>query len=239
MASGKMSLTYWPIFAKNVAPAIALELSGADWEMGAGPGSKGTGDLWAEWLEMKPHTVWGFLPNLTVPGAKDIGSELAILQFLARKMPALAGADDAEFQVSQELLHQAEELYQKLASKVPTIMAKDKSPEAYKDFMAGADATTHSNAQGLQVYLAQFEAFYAACGGKDGKFTSTGSTIGEIKLFATLHIVRVLQADVFSAYPNLTSFMDFYTANEKVKGVIDGTAKNMTGPPMQYFITPP
>eukprot|EP00932_Pfiesteria_piscicida_P002229 SRR837773.12165.p1 GENE.SRR837773.12165~~SRR837773.12165.p1 ORF type:complete len:258 (+),score=119.58 SRR837773.12165:58-774(+) len=234
----KMRLTYWPIVAKNIAPAIALEVGGFDWEMGPGPGSKGTGNLWGEWLEMKPNTVWAFLPNLEVPGARPLGSELAILQYLARKNAALAGATDEEFQVSQELLHQAEELYQKITEKVPTSMDKTKSPENFKAFMEGADKTTHSNAQGLQVYLDQFEEFYGKVGGKDGKFTSAGTTIGEIKLFSVLALLPPIQADVFARHPNLQAFMAQFGAREPAKAVMECRARNMT-PLVQYFIAPP
>merc|ERR1719379_2005602 len=151
------SLVYWPLKAKNIASVVALEVSGLEWGVGARPGSKGTGDLWAEWLEMKPKTPWGFLPNLTVPGGDDIGSELAILQYIGRKKPLLAGESDKDFAISQELIHQGEELYQKITKFVPTVMEKDKSPDAYKNFMTNGDKTTHSAAQGLPVYMGHFE----------------------------------------------------------------------------------
>merc|ERR1712232_1113081 len=202
-------------------------------------GSKGTGNLWAEWLEMKPNSPWGFLPTLSVPGAKTVGSELAILQFLGRKVgPSLGGANDDEFQISQELLHQAEELYQKITAKVPTIMAPDKSPDEYNKFMESADKTTHSSQQGLLVYLAQFEEYYVKSGGKDGKFTSSGTTVGEIKLFATLQILLKLKADLLASYPKLSSFVKALEGNEKVKSVVDGRAKNINGQFGQYFICP-
>lgn len=233
-----MQLQYWSIVAKNIAPAVALELGGFDWEMGAGPGSKGTGDLWGEWLEMKHDTVWAYLPNLILADGTKIGTELSIMQYLARKNPSLAGADDKEFLVSQDLLHQAEELYQKFAQKVPTVMAQDKSAEEYQKFINGADKDTHSNAQGLQVYLAQFEDYFTKVGGKDGKFTSSGMTIGEIKLFVTLQLLVMVKADALSAYTNLSKFVSNFTGNGKVAAILEGKARNMT-PLAQYFIAPP
>lgn len=232
---GKLELLYWPILAKNIAPAIALEIGGFQWELGAGPGSKGTGDLWAEWLEMKFSTVWCFLPNLKLPAGQQIGSELAILQFLARKVPALAGTCDRDFMISQELLHQSEELYQKLTAKVPTIMAKDKSPTEFEEFWCGADKTTHSNKQGLQVYLAQLEDFYAKSHGSGGKFTSTGTTIGEIKLYATLKLVVLVRSDALASYQNLEAFMKKYEADPKVAAIMGQQFSKCS----QYFIAPP
>ena len=88
-----------------------------------------------------------------------------------------------------------------MAAKIPTIMATDKSPDEYNSFMSGADPTTHSSQQGLQVYLTQFENF----GSLDaGKFSSSG-TIGEIKLFATLQILLSVKDDVLQGYPNAPS----------------------------------
>lgn len=233
---GKVELVYWPIRAKNMASALALELGGFDWDMGAGPGSKGTGDLWAEWLEIKPDCTWKFLPNLVLPGGARIGSELAVLQFLARKSKLLAGSSDKDFMISQELLHQSEELYQKISSKVPTIMAKDKSPEEFEKFMAGADQMAHSKEYGLQVYLAQFDEFYTKCGGSGGCFTSSGETIGECKLFATLHLLPPLQSsEVFAKCTNVALFYESFAMKAKVKAVME---KHIDNKP-QYFIQPP
>lgn len=213
---------------------MALELAGMDWEVGAGPGSKGTGNLWGEWLEQKPSTVWGYLPNMLVPGGKPIGSELAILQYIARKNPAFGGDSEDDFNISQELLHQAEELYQKLTKICPTIMAKDKSPDDFMKFWTGNDPTTHSNAQGLLVYLSQFESFMTKCGDYADKYTTSGLTIGEIKLFATLYLVQLIDPKV--AFPSkVAAFMARFNANPKVKKVLDDTYKETA----QYFIAPP
>jgi glutathione S-transferase len=235
----KMQLQYWPIFAKNIAPALALEFGGFDWECGKSPGDKGTGDLWAEWMEMKFETVWAFLPNLKIDDKKTLGSELVILQYLAQRRRNLGGLNDDDWLTSQELMHQSEELYQKMAANLPTIMAKDKDKGKYEEFMSGDNKSTHSNAQGLQVYLKQFEDFYATRKGKDGKFTRSGKTVGELKLFATLQMLVMVKVDVLASYPNLTAFMKRLTEDPKVKGILEGTAKNMGGPKTQYFIAPP
>lgn len=224
-------LTYWPIKAKQIATALALEVSGATWEVGAGPGSKGTGDLWAEWLEMKPNTPWGYLPNVKTPEGRTLGTEFTILQFLGRKFPALAGETDDDFHISQELMHQSEELYQKYAKLIPTIMAKDKSPEEFKQFWEGDNAATHSNAQGLKVYIAQFDKYLAGKGGD--KATSSGWTLGELKLYATLVIIQLMQSD----YPfpeSVGKFMARMNGDARVRRVMDEVLK----PTSQYFIMP-
>lgn len=232
-----MTLTYWPLFAKGIAPAIALEVSGLPWQLGAAPGSKGTGDIWSEWLEMKPNTSWGFLPNLETGDGGRIGSELAILQYLARCAPMLDGATDADIRISQELLHQSEELYQKIAKNVPTTMDPNKDPNAFGDWWLGNDPTTHSNAQGLQVYLNQFENFYISVGGAGGRFTSQGSTIGEIKLYATLACLILIDNEILRDYPNLLEFYLGWEANPAVKNLLDRAMGEWGW--NQYFIAPP
>jgi len=233
--TGKSKLCYWPIIAKNIGPAVALAIGGFDWELGPAPGDKGTGNLWAEWLEQKPSTKWGYLPNLILPGGEVIGSELAILQFLARKNPKLAGSNDKEFLISQELLHQAEELYQKFVDFVPTILKTDKDPLKYQTFMTSTDAMTHSDSQPALVYLDQFEAFFKTVGGSDGKFTSFGYTIGEIKLFTCLHKLALVKPGIVDGFPNLKAFMTRFDEDPKVKAVFAGPLAGKA----VYFIPAP
>jgi len=231
-----MILTYWGLFAKGVAPAVALVVGGFPWALGAAPGSQGTGDLWGEWLEMKPNTVWGFLPNLDIGGGEKVGSELAILQYLARRAPALEGFNDFDIRVSQELLHQAEELYQKLTSKCPTILAPDKSPEDFDALWNGADRNTHSSQQGVPVYLAQFEEFYARVGGNSGKFTSSGTTIGEIKLYATLAILLLIDNTVLANFPGVLEFYMRWDNDPQIKELLDTAMAEWNW--ATYFIKP-
>merc|ERR1712176_1178840 len=214
-----------------MGPALALEFAGVEWEVGAGPGSKGTGNLWAEWLEMKPNAVWGYLPNLEVPGVdKKIGTELAILNYLGRKYPSLGGETDEDFIISQNLMHQSDELYMKLTKNCPTIMAKDKPADEFKKFWDGDDANTHSNAQGLKVYLSQFEAYMKG----DDKFTSSGTTVGEIKLFATLYLVTLIDPKI-SFGAKVAAFMKKFNEDPKVTSVLGDKYKDAA----QYFIAPP
>lgn len=236
------TLTYWPLFGKGAAPVIALQVGGFQWQLGAAPGSKGSGDLWAEWLEMKPYTPWGFLPNLDIGQGETVGSELAILQFLAKRGGApLQGATDAEFRISQELLHQSEELYQKLTQKCPTIMAPDKSVADFEQLWLGVDRESHSSQQGIPVYLTQFEEFYAKVGGREGLFTSSGVTIGEIKLYATLALLLLIDNGILQNYPGLLEFYMRWENDPRVRvgetTILDVALQEWGW--QQYFIAPP
>ena len=182
---------------------------------------------------MKPSTAWGYLPNLSLPNGKKIGSELAIMQYIARNHPHLGGESDADFQASQELLHQAEELYQKLAKCCPTIMAKDKSVDDFKEFWTGADPATHSNKQGLLVYLTQFDKYMDACGAGKDRYTASGLTIGEMKLFATLYLVSLVDPDL-KFPPNVAAFMARFGGEKATVAALDAIKDAA-----QYFIAPP
>ena len=61
-----------------------------------------------------------------VPGHGLIGHELAILNFLAWKVPVLGGQDDAECAVSFQIVQAAEDIYLKLTKYQNTMGIKDK-----------------------------------------------------------------------------------------------------------------
>ena len=55
----------------------------------------------------------------------------------------------------------------------------------------GASASIPVGSYGIPVYLNYLETYLGSCGGvQTGKFTASGVTIGECKLFATLHIIK-------------------------------------------------
>ena len=98
-----------------------------------------------------------------------LGHELAILAYIERKCPAVAGADEREWAVSQQFVHQAEDAYKALVAKQPTLYETDKvSKEALAEWWAGDDRTLHNRKQGLQVHLALLEAAAAATRPKAG-----------------------------------------------------------------------
>lgn len=207
-----------------------------DWEL-VGPGSKGTGDLnllMVEWHEMKPNTVWGYLPNLVMPGNESIGNERTILEYVARKCPALSGESDKDWLASQELLHQSEELYQKMQTLVPTSMSMHWSAEKFEKFWTDNNANTQAKNFGVLVYLRQFENFMVKCGAGVDRFTTTGTTIGELKLYATITLVQLVDPDM-PLPTNLAAFMKRLNSEAKVRRVMDERLKDT----VQYFIKPP
>mmetsp|Transcript_61005 Transcript_61005/g.108457 ORF Transcript_61005/g.108457 Transcript_61005/m.108457 type:complete len:242 (+) Transcript_61005:115-840(+) len=223
----KVTLHYFPVFAKGPGIALALSFSGLEWE----------GKFPEKWPELKPKTPWGELPVLEIPGLGMMGHEAGILNYIARKCPAMAGANDAEFITSQQLCAQSEDIYQKLGKLQNTIMVKDKvSPEVRAAFWMDKDATKHNKDQGLHVYLSHLERYYDACkGGGSGKFTSTGTTIGECKLFVTLHCLVLIQPDVLLPYVGLSTFYNHFKGLQETQELLVSGSK-FPGPFNQYFV---
>ena len=56
------------------------------------------------------------------------------------------------------------------------------------EFWSSADATKHNRDQGLAVYLTYLERFHGTSGAGEGKFTASGISVGECKLWTTLHV---------------------------------------------------
>ena len=118
-AEDEYVLTYFGVFARGPSVTLALAHSGLSWRL----------EHPADWGSMKATTDWGCLPLLEAPGGIKVGHEAAILNYLGRAVPnILGGASDADFSTSQQLLEEAEDIYQKLAKYQSTCMAKVARP---------------------------------------------------------------------------------------------------------------
>lgn len=213
-----LTLTYFPLWAKGPAPALALAFSGLDWTGGTDYGEKLAN--YKQWRIDKPSTTWGYLPTLDTPAGQVCG-ESAILNFVARKAgPRLAGIDDKEFMTSQQLIGVSDDIYRKLELKCDTAFKKlrtlkDGEREA---FWSLEDVETksrgHNSTYSLAVYLAKLEAFHARVGCDVGRFTQSGTSIGECKLFATLHTCVMIRKGCLDTFPKTKAFYERFLAEK-------------------------
>lgn len=194
-------------------------------------GLEWTGRFPEAWKEMKPTTPWRELPIMeNVPGVGTIGHELAILSYIAKKTgPALEGSDDKEQLTSMQLMSEAEDIYQALGR-----LKNGGTPEQSDLFWTDSDPTKHNRQQGLAVYLSLLENFHSSSGAGAGKFTDSGISIGEIKLWTTMHILKTIKTDVFEAFPALAAFYDRFAALPATQEFVT-TGAAMGGAPRQYF----
>ena len=238
--SEKYKLTYFALWAKGPAPALALAFSGLDWvgddaETGAKLENGKAG--WHD--KNKAKAAWNLLPNLDVPGDDmKIGHEGAILNFIGRKVPSMAGETDKDFAASQQLFCVAEDIYSKMTSIVDTTFKAKGKDEERDSFWGMTNEKTHNAQYGVKVYFKQLDDFYKQCGNEveSGKFTSTGTTIGECKLFSSLHAcVMIKGEELLNSFPGVLSFYKRFL-NEKATQDIIANGGNYPHLFSQYFV---
>ena len=123
---------------------------------------------------------------------------MAILNYIGSLSPVVGGATTAEYVNSMQLMAQSEDICSRMTRMQDTIYAKDKVPK--EDLVAlwnSNDATTHNRAYGLSVFLSKIEAFHGSCGtASEGRFTASGVSVGECKLFGTLLMLKLIKEDI-------------------------------------------
>lgn len=105
-SGGKMTMTYFALWAKGPPIALALEFSGAEWEGGSDYGTDEHcmalyGTKWTN--EDKLTNTFGHLPTLEVPGVGVINHEQACLAFIARAYPKMAGETWQDIATSEQV----------------------------------------------------------------------------------------------------------------------------------------
>lgn len=206
--SPPLELYYFKVFAR-VGSLLALEHSGISYEF------KNPED----WSALKPTLAWKCLPALkNLPaehtaalGDDNIGQEMAILHYIASVSPEkMKGASLSEELVSQQLYGEAEDIYQALSK----IKNKLLSAEEVASFWnkEGQSAAGHNRKFGVYTFLGLLEAFLGKCRGEgnavSGRFTASGCTVGECKLWASLHCLFMIDPAVFDGFDGLKAFYE-------------------------------
>ena len=89
---------------------------------------------------------------------------------------------------------------------------------------------------GLRVHLGYLEALYARAGAGEGRFTASGCSVGECKLFSSLHCLVMLKAEVLDAYPGLRAFYLRFAAEPATKDFLETGSQYGHGILTQYFV---
>lgn len=222
-------LTYFPVMAKGLGPALICEFSGLPW---CGP--KDTGFTSEQWPKLKSSgkCPFGQLPMLEADGLV-IGQCIAIVNYVGKKAN-MEGYSPEDFVMSQALLAEAEDLYAALQKFQPTSMvplggtARDgitvkHGIEAFEGFWK-TEVPSH---------FAKLEALVKA----ENRFTSSGRTVGEIYLWSMLHQMKLVHPNMFDSSPKLAKFYEEMEQEPKVQKVLSG--ESTFGPLKQYFVNPP
>jgi len=188
LANAVYRLTYFNLWAKGPAPALALSHSGLKHEL-VYP---------KDWSKEKGKATFSKLPMLQVEGGPTISHELAILNFIGRVVPKMAGENTHDYLVSQQLMCESEDIYAKLTRFQPTTSKKEKVTKEELDafWSKPPNMMVHNREQGLHGNLRLLDDFYET--------TSSGTSIGECKLYSTLHLLRMIDGSVLETYGFLT-----------------------------------
>jgi glutathione S-transferase len=221
-----MQLTYFPLWAKGPGPALALAHSGLRWR----------GVFPEDWASLKPQTAWSKLPILQVdngPSSLTVAHELAIMSYIGRAVPEMGGTTDSDFTSSLQVMCECEDIYAKLTKFQPTTRQPEKCPPRDLNALwSASDSAAHNRDQGLQINLENLNAFARL----DGRFSSTGTvTVGDCKLFATLHTLSLIEPDVLIPHARLRTFYDRFSSLDATAAVLENGG-NFPGPFQQYFI---
>lgn len=232
-----MKLTYFPVMAKGLGPALVAELSGLPWA-----GNKDNGFTRDKWAAMKEAGMspFGQLPLLEDEGL-NIGQSIAIVNYIGKKAKT-EGDTPTEYAISQMLLAEAEDIYAGLGKFVPSVggygylgfegtigenpMTKKGTEAAYAKFWA----------EWVPEHVSKLETLLA---GKD-KFTSSGRTVGEVYLFAMLYQLILCKPqsspELFASTPQTGLFYKTLFDDPSVQKVITG--ESSMGELKQYFVLP-
>jgi len=203
-------LSYFPLMAKGLQPAICAELSGLAWE--------GNPVELAEWKSMKASGVcpFGQMPILQV-GDLTIGQSTAICNFIGRKGNML-GASDAECAQSDMCMAEGEDLYAAMQKYQDTLFVKDKVGQEELDEFWSVKVPQH----------------FSFC--DKLSFTPSGTTVGEVYLFGMIYQMSLCRKDILkNSFPNLQTWFTKVSGLPAVQKVLNGESK--MGKLVQYFQT--
>jgi len=230
------TLTYFPVLAKGLAPALAAEHSGLPYK-----GNKDTGftkDLWPK-LKASGRSPFGQLPILETPGNVVVGQTMAICNHIG-KVAGTEGKDLKEYTMSQMVMADGEDLYMQLQKYQPTLFAKQKSEDNTKFWAEIVPA----HLKKLEALIQPKGSVVGGClagicgggggGGKQIGFTSTGTTPGELVLFSYLFQMSLINEKFLNSTPRLGAWFNHIKAMPATERVVSG--ESPMGTLMQYFI---
>merc|ERR1712086_801188 len=140
------------------------------------------------------------------------------------------GYNMADYLISQQLMQEGEDIYKKLGA----IKNGQMSEEEVTAFWNNADPTSHNRLFGIKVFLDLLEKFYTKCNAGEGKYTKSGISVGECKLFTMMHACVMQHGEVLGNHAGVKAFYERFRELEKTQAVMTGTGK-MPGEFKQYF----
>lgn len=233
------TLTYFPVLAKGLAPALCAEHSGLPYKGNRDTGF--TGNMWPK-LKASGRSPFDQLPILETPGKLVVGQTMAICNHIG-KVAGTEGKDLQEYTMSQMVMAEGEDLYIQLQKYQPTAFAKHKSENNAK-FWAEVVPAHLKKLEALMQRRSSSGAVAGClsgiCGGGGGArgkqvgFTSSGTTPGELLLFSYLYQMQLVNEKFLGAAPRLGAWFNHVKTMPETQRVTSG--ESAMGAMTQYFI---
>lgn len=217
-------LRYFPVMAKGLGPALIAEHSGLPWK-----GSKDLGFIarggppGKNFDDIKATLPFGQLPLLTTASGEMVAQTTAIVNYIGQ----IAGTEGRgrDYQVSQMLIAEAEDIYAMLQRAVPSIVAP--LNKGIKGDKANYDLFWSEK---LPPHLDNLEKLCAAGAGFQG-------TAGGLYLFSILHQLCLVVPWVLHGKAALGTWYTQTLNDPRTAKVLAG--ESSIGPFKQYFIAEP
>eukprot|EP00441_Pelagodinium_beii_P045523 CAMPEP_0197624174 /NCGR_PEP_ID=MMETSP1338-20131121/3924_1 /TAXON_ID=43686 ORGANISM="Pelagodinium beii, Strain RCC1491" /NCGR_SAMPLE_ID=MMETSP1338 /ASSEMBLY_ACC=CAM_ASM_000754 /LENGTH=245 /DNA_ID=CAMNT_0043194277 /DNA_START=49 /DNA_END=786 /DNA_ORIENTATION=+ len=221
MPLGQVKIFYTKGFqSRGLIMAAILEVGGVDYEHMDVPME----DFFAPGGKEK-LSIWGFMPEMQLPDGTRLAEICAICQLLSEYYPKLHGATAADTGISMMLGSKMNDLYTSMSSSpVGPPIALNMTRAMWEDpQQAPGLLKAYEERQELSVpVIKKFDSLILP----SGKFTSTGTTWGEIFVWAFLYQFRFAKMSCVTPMPpNLAKFMDEMEKLEGVKKAIAGTTQ--------------
>lgn len=214
---GKVKYYYFGLQARGLPGLLTLEVGGVDYE--------GHRVEFGDWKAMKESGVcpMGYLPLLILPDGTEINETCAITN-IAGHLAKLKGETLRDCAISEMLSAKAAEVFNDAAKTFPR-MKGAKSPEEIEQGKVWVETDLKKVLDLFEALCKKNEALY-----KEGKFTTSGKTCGELHLFSTLHQIQGAGA---ALPPGLGAFYKRLAGDEAVKKVLSGGTQ--MGEQVQYL----
>jgi len=217
---GKVKIFYFPgLQSRGFIMAAILEVGQVDYEFVevdvpdflGGPGKK--------------KAIWGSMPEMQLPDGTKMAEVCAICSTLSRYYPILAGVTPADEGISNMIGTKIIEIYSTIsAGPLGPIIAMNMTKAMWEDKKALPDLMkAHDEAmEQMKPLIAKLNELCSSA----GKFTSTGTTWGELFAWGFLYQWRHAKLAMCTPMPaNLAKFMDEMEKLEGVKKAIAGTTQ--------------
>jgi len=232
------TLTYFPLYAKGLAPTLVAEHSGLPYK-----GNRDTGFTMEQWgaLKNKNKAPFGQLPILDT-GSFVVGQTTAICNYIGRAA-GTDGADVNDYTMSQMLMAEGEDLYNLMQKYQPTIFVKEKEEDNRKFWtevvpghMKKLEALMPRSGGGKAAgcFVAILPCVPLRGGATGAGFTSTSTSPGELLLFSILYQMNLVNSGFMRRTPRLESWFQNVQAMPATARVLAG--ESAMGKLQPYFI---